>query len=130
MDSQFYFSLIGFSVFTVTMFYFIARYKEAAAGKTAPPLLKTSGKTDIETISGHISEFREKIEEIRSVVNNKQLLHEKQIEEIVNGINVITARLEKADPLQIDRVQPSIDKLFNELEKLKIPALIGSLKSS
>ncbi|MCX5783470.1 MAG: hypothetical protein NTW04_03400 [Elusimicrobia bacterium] len=116
---SFYLPLAGFLVSVVLFLYSFARMRECRSAKPAP----TGKKPDLSVISGQIESFKLRLKEIESLAQEKRVLQEKHIEEIIQGINLIVEKLEQADPSQLEQIQPSIDSLFNGLEKLKIPAI-------
>ncbi|HOX23677.1 MAG TPA: hypothetical protein PLL10_09445 [Elusimicrobiales bacterium] len=118
-----YLPLSGFLLSLVFFLYSLANYREsmAAAARSPQGVLDESAEA-IEEISAEIAVFKHKLHEMHEVVASRKGLHEKQIGEIINGINSIVGRLEHADPQKVAELQPHIAKLVNELQELRTPA--------
>lgn len=124
-----YLPLAGFLLSLVFLLYSLASYREALL-RAAEPVMATEpaaqpaadDSSSIEEISAEIAAFKQKIQEMHEVVALRKNLHEKQIGDIISGINGIVGRLEQADPQKVAVLQPHIAKLVSELQELRAPA--------
>jgi hypothetical protein len=129
----YYVALAGFLVTLGLLFHFIEKFREAglpdvipeplpADGPSAPEIELKKTEDVIKTINSEISGFKGRIGELRSMVDNRRSLHENQINAIIEHINTLVGRLEHIPPSEVDKVQPEIQALLEELETLRLPA--------
>lgn len=121
-----YLPLAGFLFSLVLLLYSLASYREALAspavrGAAAEDAADGEDAQELDEISTEIGSFKEKIRQMQEMVSMRKTLHEKQISEIIGGINGIVGRLEKADPEKVAALQPHIAKLVGELQDLRAP---------
>jgi len=125
-----YLPLAGFLLSLVFLLYSLASYRESLSriqpvtAAVPRPAAQPSAddSSSVEEISSEIAAFKQKIQEMHEVVALRKNLHEKQIGEIISGINGIVGRLEQADPHKVAALQPHIAKLVSELQELRAPA--------
>jgi len=119
-----YLPLAGFLFSLVLLLYSLASYREALASpavQDAEDAADGEDAQELDEISAEIGSFKEKIRQMQEMVSMRKTLHEKQISEIIGGINGIVGRLEKADPEKVAALQPHIAKLVGELQDLRAP---------
>ncbi|NLO92119.1 MAG: hypothetical protein GX410_09060 [Elusimicrobia bacterium] len=120
-----YLPLAGFLFSLVLLLYSPAAYREAVSAPAAqeqaaaPEFSEESEIGEVDEISAEIGAFKEKIRQMQEMVAMRKDLHEKQVGEIISGINGIVGRLEQADPEKLSVLQPHLTKLVGELRDLR-----------
>ncbi len=128
-----YMPLTGFLTALVCMLYFLSKFREACravsvtdsgfAADAAPAQPAADADKPapeaVAAIESEISEFRVQLDEMKSLVDQRKNLHEKQIVDIISNINGIVSRLENVEPQYLEEIQPSLVHLVTELENIR-----------
>ena len=137
-QSFYYLALAGFLVTLGLLFHLVEKFREAGyppeteqetalvtgtddgSPSLQPELAKT--ETTISNITSEIDGFKNRIGELKSMVDNRRSLHENQINAIIENINNLVGKLETVEPSEVEKIQPGIQTLLDELETLRLPA--------
>jgi len=144
MSLHFMFAAAGFAITFILLFYFTAKYREAAAGaenfETASPspaqaqsaaqrtpatvaatIKRASMGGPYGAMSLEIEDLKEKLKEAHYRGEEQRLVSENRTAEILKSIAKLETRINNFEEEYVKKLQPTLMSLIADLEKIKTP---------
>ena len=139
MENILLLQLIGFVVCFILLFYFTAKYRAALVADSSPDYtdedltVVTVGKpsfasrasilTSLQNTSAlEVADLKEKVKELHYQIEEQRLAQEKNTADLAKIVARIEQRLSTFEREYVDKLQPTLLGLIEDLEHIKDPA--------
>lgn len=139
MPTVFITSSVGFAVCLILLFYFIAKYREAEAKDNGEDLdimdevssVASTAAQDAKRIFGkggtgasakEVADIKDKLKELHYRIEELRLLEEKRNSENAALISKVEQRVSAFENEYVNKLQPTLYSLINELENIQTKA--------